>query len=213
MVADGVNKTNARLPMINVAHRKVARLIKMSKDDTTSITLVHATILYNLPADYREVYKVQLNGVKLEPIEEDKLDHDESSWRTNEGTPTKYFVRKGQRKIGFYPVSDGVITPAVITLTYGYVPATVVESGVNSSLVTPEECDQAVIDYVIWKIAESVYDHTTASRHSQMFGAFEQEFAEDIANSQEDGYPETVNEMPKRSCRNRIWGCSSNGST
>jgi len=202
-----VADNNDFIRYFNDVQKRLYNLSDKKKESSSAISLVEGQFMYDLPVDCVEVDTVWLDDQALTLTSVEWLNQFKSDWRSEIGTPTHYFVDRGQGKIGFYPVPDS--SSYILTLKYEYRP--VAFNSIDNELSTPSEWDDVYIHYALWMVAEGYRDFSTATRRSSMYNARLQEI-EDEYTMDSKGYTTTVDVIDHPNWRFGRWANSGTSS-
>lgn len=106
--------------------------------DTTSITLVQGTAVYDAPARHVDTMHVALDGVPLVASSAGELQLLDDAFKTTQGTPQYWYADgEGQNRIGFYPVPNLAAAGKHPELIIHEYPADLDEAHDNTAIPVP----------------------------------------------------------------------------
>lgn len=106
--------------------------------DTTTITLVQGTAVYDAPARHISTLYVALDGAPLIAASSSELELLDDAYKTTQGTPQYWYNDKeGANRIGFYPVPNAAAAGKHPELIICQFPAELDEAHSNTTIPVP----------------------------------------------------------------------------
>lgn len=198
-IADVIDN-NDFIRYFNDVQKRLYNLSDKKKESLSAITLVEGQFMYDLPEDCIEVDTVWLDNKALTLVSVEWLNTFKPEWRSETGTPSFYFIDKGQGKLGLYPAPASSSYTFVLKYEYRPIPL----NSIDNELSTPSEWDDVYVHYALWMAAESYRDFPAATRRSSMYSARLQEI-EDESTMDSKGYTTTVDVVDHPNWRFGRW--------
>jgi hypothetical protein len=161
-------------------HAKLAGVFVVR--DTTSITLVQGTAVYDTPARHVATLHVALDGVPLIASSSSELELLDDAYKTTQGTPAYWYEDKeGANKIGFYPVPDATAAGKHPELIIHQLQADLDETHSNATIsapaVTGDYLEAVVLGEAYGKESDARMPETSAGM-KQLAKLYEQLYAD-----------------------------------